>query len=244
MSFVAGFFTPVPASTLHLQSSTCSRRRVEFAGSSRISGSKRTYFEGRRWKVQSPVFQKSPETRDHSSLVTVATSLKELKEKLIELVSPTDKGAEVDEEAAKTIDFAIRSVEALNPTPDLNTSSGLNGSWNLIYTTSDYALGKNRPSFLRPKKLTQLIDTEEKTLINQEMLELMGFKFPLSVEATWKPMEDRRLELTFERFNMGTMSFKTGDVKGWMDVTFLDDDLRMSRGNRDNVFVFQRAPSS
>ena len=49
------------------------------------------------------------------------------------------------------------------------------------------------------------------------------------------------MKVQFKEFKLlGLVPIKTpGSAQGELDVTYLDDDLRISRGNRGNLFVLK-----
>lgn len=61
-----------------------------------------------------------------------------------------------------------------------------------------------------------------------------------------KAVRGERLRLAFEKFTIGKRLRLPlpGPVVGWQDVTFLDDELRITRTNFGNVFVLEREDKS
>lgn len=88
----------------------------------------------------------------------------------------------------------------------------------------------------------------------------------VSVVASFEVLSDRRVEVTFNQFVIGVQplmnyqvdSFLTllehkpeqipalridllsRDRKGWLDITYLDEDLRIGRGNEGSLFVLDK----
>lgn len=57
--------------------------------------------------------------------------------------------------------------------------------------------------------------------------------------ATISPEGDKRVNVQFQTLTFGPLQipFKSDN---WLDVTYLDQDVRVSRGGRGNVFVLVR----
>jgi hypothetical protein len=99
-----------------------------------------------------------------------------------------------------------------------------------------------------------------------EVYGLPGLEGLVSVTASFKPVSERRVNVTFERSILGLrrlIGYQTPrdfiekiesgqkliaidfpinrpDQKGWLDITYLDRDLRIGRGNEDSVFVLTK----
>lgn len=129
-------------------------------------------------------------------------------------------------------------LERVNPTSAVLGPS-LTGRWKLLYTTSDSILGTKRPQFLRPfGDIFQSIDAENLRARNQETLPFFN-----AVEAQLIPVNKRKVQVQFKTFFiLGLIPIQAPpSASGELEVTYLDDDLRVSRGNRGNLFVLSRA---
>ena len=126
-------------------------------------------------------------------------------------------------------------MEAANPTPKPLASGKLSGRWRLLYTTSPSILGLNRPSLLRPAgPIYQYLDTDALTAKNQEPAPFFN-----SVTAELTPQSASRVAVQFKQFKLlGLIPVIAPEsARGQLDITFLDDDLRLSRGDKGNLFV-------
>ncbi|NES67491.1 MAG: fibrillin, partial [Okeania sp. SIO2D1] len=43
-----------------------------------------------------------------------------------------------------------------------------------------------------------------------------------------------------KKFTAVDFNIQNREQKGWLDITYLDEDLRIGRGNQGNVFVLSR----
>jgi len=112
----------------------------------------------------------------------------------------------------------------------------LAGNWLMVWTTSDSIAGKSRPKPLRtPTPPEQLLDIENGRAVNAEYV--LGIRN--SVEAKITPETNNKVKVNFQKFQVGPLSFKPepGRFNGELAVTYLDDDMRISRGDKGNAFI-------
>ncbi|XP_020528764.1 probable plastid-lipid-associated protein 4, chloroplastic isoform X2 [Amborella trichopoda] len=142
---------------------------------------------------------------------------KALKEELLEAIAPLDRGAEATQEDQDRIDKIARELEAVNAIQEPLKSDLLNGKWELLYTTSSSILQKQRPKFLRPNgKIYQAINAD--TLRAQNM-------------ETWPYFNQIPIKAP-------------GRGRGELEITYLDDELRVSRGDKGNLFILKMVDPS
>ena len=124
----------------------------------------------------------------------------------------------------------------LNPNPQSLSAPCINGEWELVYTTSASILGTNKPSFLRPSgKIYQTIDAESLRARNRET-----FPFYNAVAADLTPTSDSTVKVQFKRFFVlnGLIKVTAPErARGALEITYVDDDVRVSRGDKGNLFV-------
>jgi hypothetical protein len=143
----------------------------------------------------------------------------------------------------------------------------LDGDWRLLYTTSQGLLGFERIPLLRLGQIYQCLRVPEARVYN--IAELVGIPFlegVISVEARFVPATQRRVNVFFERSVIGLqrivgytdvpgwinqleagakfaaidLSLDPNRPPGWLEITYLDQDLRIGRGNEGNVFVLTK----
>lgn len=158
-----------------------------------------------------------------------------VKKELLDAIAPLERGAEASDEDIARVDKIARELEALNPTKDPLQSPFLNGKWELLYTTSSSILKKERLKFLRPNgAIYQAINTD--TLRAQN---LQTWPYFNQVTANLEPVNSKKVIVYFDFFKIGGLiSVKApGRARGELEVTYLDDELRLSRGDKGNLFV-------
>eukprot|EP00890_Picochlorum_soloecismus_P003562 jgi/Picsp_1/4206/NSC_01715-R1_probable plastid-lipid-associated protein chloroplastic-like len=159
------------------------------------------------------------------------------KQDLLDGLKGLERGAKSTEEQKSNVDKLARELERLNPTKEV-LGPKLSAKWKLLYTTSDSILGTSRPPFLRPfGDIFQTIDAENLKARNQET-----FPFFNAVEAELIPENKRKVKVQFKTFYLGSIIPVKAPptARGELEVTYLDDDLRISRGNKGNLFILSR----
>jgi len=190
------------------------------------------------------------------------------KAELLEAIAGKNRGLLASDNDKQAILSAIAQLEDRNPTPrPVEASDLLDGDWLLLYTTSRGILGIDQFPFLKLGEVYQCIRTVGSQVYNiAEVYGIPGLEGLVSVAASFKPVSDRRVNVTFERSILGLkrligyqtpvefiqrieagqnftaidFSINRQDQKGWLDITYLDSDLRIGRGNEGSVFVLTK----
>lgn len=190
------------------------------------------------------------------------------KAELLELIAGKNRGLLATQTQKQAILSAIAQLEDRNPTPQpVAAGDLLNGDWRLIYTTSRGILGIDQVPLLKLGQVYQCIRAANATVYN--IAEVYGMPFLegiVSVAARFVPASDRRVNVTFERSILGLQRlinyqtpqsfiqqieagsrFRAIDLpitnreqRGWLDITYLDQNLRIGRGNEGSVFVLTK----
>jgi hypothetical protein len=190
------------------------------------------------------------------------------KAKLLEAIAGKNRGLLVTEKDRVKVLAAVEQLEDHNPNPKpLETKHLLDGNWRLLYTSSRSILGLDRVPLLQLGQIYQCIRMAEAKLYN--IAEIMGLPFLegiVSVTASFEPVSDRRVNVKFERSIIGLQrllgyqsshqfieqiqagkkffpldfSLEGREQKGWLEITYLDEDLRIGRGNEGNVFILAK----
>ncbi|KAK4254365.1 hypothetical protein QN277_009761 [Acacia crassicarpa] len=160
-----------------------------------------------------------------------------LKQELYDLIAPLDRGAEATPEDQERLDLIARKLEALNSVKEPLKSDLLNGKWELLYTTSQSILQTQRPKFLRPNgKIYQAINLDTLRAQNLET-----WPFYNQATANLVPLNSRRVAVKFDFFKIASLIpiKSAGSGRGQIEITYLDEDLRVTRGNRGNLFILK-----
>ena len=192
------------------------------------------------------------------------------KAELLEAVAGKNRGLLGNEIDKVKVLSVVEQLEDQNPTPNpLEATELLEGDWRLLYTTSRGLLGLDRFPLLQLGQIYQCIRTTNTKVYNvAEIVGLPLLEGLVSVAARFEPVSERRVNVRFERSIIGLQSlikyrspgefirqveagkkfppldFKIDrDQQGWLEVTYLDEDLRLGRGNEGNVFVLAKEKS-
>ncbi|XP_052194455.1 probable plastid-lipid-associated protein 4, chloroplastic [Diospyros lotus] len=171
-----------------------------------------------------------------TSFLSKPRDAKPIKEELLEAISPLDRGADATPEDQQRIDQIARKLEAANPTKEPLKSDLLNGKWELIYTTSQSILQTQRPKFLRSRTNYQAINVDTLRAQNME-----SWPFFNQVTADLTPLNARKVAVKFDFFKIGGLiPVKAPErARGELEITYLDEELRVSRGDKGNLFVLK-----
>ena len=190
------------------------------------------------------------------------------KAELLEAIAGKNRGLLANEIDNVRVLSAIQQLEDTNPTrKPLEAKDLLNGDWRLLYTTSKGILGLDRFPLFKLGQIYQCIRVSETKVYNiAEIIGLPMLEGLVSVAATFEPVSENRVNVIFERSIIGLQRFlgyqtpatliqqiesgkkflpldfkiDRGEQKGWLDTTYLDEDMRVGRGNEGNVFVLTK----
>ncbi|KAK9073936.1 hypothetical protein SSX86_006530 [Deinandra increscens subsp. villosa] len=161
---------------------------------------------------------------------------KSIKQELLDAIDPLDRGAEASPDDQQAIEQIVRKLEAANPTKEPLKSPLLDGKWELLYTTSQSILQTKRPKFLRSRINYQAINVD--TLRAQNMESFPTFN---QVTADLTPVNAKKVAVKFDYFKiLGLIPVKAPDrARGSLEITYLDEELRVSRGDKGNLFILR-----
>ena len=167
-------------------------------------------------------------------------SRKTLKKDLLDLCSDAERGLVSTFDDDEKILEIFEKLEKMNPTKAPLKSSLINDDWELQYTTSASIIGKG-DYFRRVGPILQSIDTTSLSAENSEVISYFGLKVPRKVSAALSPENGQFTNVQFKEFSIGPIKIKAPEkFRGSLDVTYLDDDMRLTRGDLGNIFVLTR----
>ena len=190
------------------------------------------------------------------------------KAELLEAIAGKNRGLLANEIDNVRVLSAIQQLEDTNRTlKPLEAKDLLDGDWRLLYTTSKGILGLDRFPLFKLGQIYQCIRVSEAKIYNiAEIIGLPMLEGLVSVAASFEPVSENRVNVIFERSIIGLQRFlgyqtpakliqqiesgkkfvpldfkiDRGEQKGWLDTTYLDEDMRVGRGNEGNVFVLTK----
>ncbi|AVH63355.1 fibrillin [Nostoc sp. 'Peltigera membranacea cyanobiont' 213] len=187
---------------------------------------------------------------------------------LMDAIAGTNRGLLATEAQKQAILAAIANLENFNPTPrPVEAGNLLDGNWRLLYTNSKALLNLDRLPFCKLGQIYQCIRVETTSVYN--IAEIYGLPYLeglVSIAAKFEPVSGQRVQVKFERSIIGLQrlieynspvtfiqqieegrKFPAIDVainsdrqQGWLDITYIDNDLRIGRGNEGSVFILSK----
>ncbi|NEN94605.1 MAG: fibrillin, partial [Moorea sp. SIO3I7] len=182
------------------------------------------------------------------------------KAELLEAIAGKNRGLLASKTDKTAILAAVTQLEGRNPTPrPLEAQDLLDGNWRLLYTTSQELLNLDGFPLVQLGQIYQCVRTSDTKIYN--IAELSGIPYlegVVSVCASFEPVSQCRVNVRFERSIIGLQSFLSyssandfieqieagkkfpaidfpinrDNQQGWLEITYLDDDLRIGRGNQ------------
>jgi PAP_fibrillin len=187
---------------------------------------------------------------------------------LLEKIAGVNRGLLTNENDRLSIQAAIAQLEDRNPTRNpVEAVEWLEGNWRLLYTTSRDLLGLGRFPLVQLGQIYQCIRIRETQIYN--IAELLGIPFLegiVTVSAQFTPLNEQRIQVQFQRSVIGlqrvvgyqsptqwidrlnthtkltAIDFAIDSQRkpGWLDITYLDRDLRIGRGSEGSLFVLTK----
>jgi hypothetical protein len=187
------------------------------------------------------------------------------KSTFLEQLASTDRGLKSTPAQQQQIAVQIAQIEAQNPNPrPFESLAMLEGDWRLVYTNSQGILGLDRFPLLNLGKVYQSLRCDTSQLYN--VAEIQGLPLLsgiVNVGATFEVVSEVRVEVAFNRAIVGPKSLMgyngpadfirsleagkrylaldiplaSKSARGWLDITYLDETLRIGRGNEGSLFV-------
>uniref|UniRef100_A0A0D9W4W8 Plastid lipid-associated protein/fibrillin conserved domain-containing protein n=1 Tax=Leersia perrieri TaxID=77586 RepID=A0A0D9W4W8_9ORYZ len=168
-------------------------------------------------------------------------------------------------EKRSEIHALVELLESRNPTPEPTDKlqDKVDGCWRLIYSTISI-LGKKRTKlglrdFISLGDFFQMIDVKEEKAINVIKFSARALKIlsgQLTIEASYKITNKTRVDITLKSSTITPdqlmnifqknydMLLAIFNPEGWLEITYVDESLRIGRDDKANIFVLERADPS
>jgi hypothetical protein len=150
-----------------------------------------------------------------------------------------------------------RACPVISPTGNLQA---LDGTWRVLYSTIRI-LGTKRSKlglreFVKIGDMWQNIESADGTATNIVDFSVTGFgelRGSLTIVAAFDVVSDTRVSVVFREAALAPKQLdqlfrKNYDLllsifnpEGWLDITYVDDDFRIGRDDKGNLFVLERA---
>ncbi|XP_020215784.1 probable plastid-lipid-associated protein 7, chloroplastic isoform X1 [Cajanus cajan] len=158
------------------------------------------------------------------------------------------------------IESLVKQLESLNPNPYPTLElDKVGGCWRLVYSTISI-LGSKRTKlglrdFISLDDFFQTIDISKSKAVNVIKFSARGLSLlsgQLSIEASFKIASTTRVDINFENSTiipdqLMNVFRKNYDLllgifnpEGWLEITYVDDTMRIGRDDKSNIFVLER----
>lgn len=158
------------------------------------------------------------------------------------------------------IENLLQLLEASNPCPrPTETLNKVKGEWRLLYSTISI-LGSKRTKlglrdFITLGDFLQIIDIDQRKAVNKVGFSVAGLgllKGSFTIEASYTIASPTRVNIEFKKSaivpdQLLTLFQKNYDIllsvfnpAGWLEITFVDDSMRVGRDDKGNVFLLER----
>lgn len=189
------------------------------------------------------------------------------KQVLLQAIAGTNRGLLANAQTRGDIERMAAQLEAQPPVSQPLQAPELGGIWRLLYTTSAELLQIDRFPLFKLGQIYQCIYPDAGSIYN--VAEVPGLPYLdgiVSVAATFTPVSDMRVNVAFNRAVFGLQrlinyqtpaelvaQMRAGPLTaidfpirrenqtGWLEVTYLDQDLRIGRGNAGSLFILSKA---
>ncbi|KAM7459680.1 hypothetical protein LguiA_036674 [Lonicera macranthoides] len=122
------------------------------------------------------------------------------------------------------------------------------GEWDVVYCSTPTSPGGGYRSALgrlvfKTKEMIQVIEAPD-IVKNKVSFSLFGFlDGDVSLKGKLKALDEKWIQVVFEapELKVGSFEFRYGgesEVK--LEITYIDDQIRLGKGSRGSLFVFQR----
>lgn len=189
-------------------------------------------------------------------------TLAQIKTELYQATEGINRGIFGVPSAKKTeIEGLVKQLESQNPTPDPTTNlDELGGCWKLVYSTVTI-LGSKRTKlglrdFINLGDFLQIIDVVEGKAVNVIKFNARGLNLlsgQLTIEASFKIASKSRVDIKYDNstitpdqlMNVFRKNYDTllgiFNPEGWLEITYVDDTMRIGRDNKGNFFILERS---
>lgn len=154
----------------------------------------------------------------------------------------------------------IQQLEGFGSTDGVTSDlQRVGGDWRLLFSTISIT-GKRRTklglrNFISLGEFTQSIEVEGCRASNRVDFAVSGLAFLggfLQIDATYQVAGPKRVSIEFEKASLEPsqlqdlfeqhydMLLSIFNPAGWLDITYLDDRLRVGRDDKSNVFLLER----
>ncbi|GAB2286357.1 Probable plastid-lipid-associated protein 8, chloroplastic [Dionaea muscipula] len=166
---------------------------------------------------------------------------------ILSKVSRTDGGVQLTEDEHKEVACIAEELQKYCVDEPVKCPL-IFGEWDVVYCSRPTSPGGLYRStlgrvFLQTKEMVQILEAPD-TVRNKVLFSALGFlDGEVSLKGKLKVLDERWVQVVFEppEVKVGALEFQYGgesEVK--LQITYIDEKIRLGKGSRGSLFVFQR----
>ncbi|KDP33433.1 hypothetical protein JCGZ_07004 [Jatropha curcas] len=166
---------------------------------------------------------------------------------ILSKVTQTDRGVSLTKEGHEEVGQVAQQLQQYCVAEPVK-SPLIFGEWDVVYCSNPTSPGGGYRSALgrlvfRTKEMVQAVEAPD-TIRNKVSFSLMGFlDGVVSLKGQLKVLDENWIQVIFEppQLKVGALEFQYGgqsEVK--LQITYIDEKIRLGKGSRGSLFVFQR----
>ncbi|KAG0570470.1 hypothetical protein M758_6G158400 [Ceratodon purpureus] len=196
-----------------------------------------------------------------SFVVEDFSSVEDLKAALLGSLEGLNRGIFGVQNARKAeVESLLQLLEAASPSPrPTDDLDKVKGEWKLLYSTISI-LGSKRTKlglrdFINLGDFVQIIDVDQGKAVNKVTFSVAGLGMlsgSFTIEASYNIVSPTRVNIKFENSTLVPeqllslfqknyeLLLSIFNPEGWLEITYIDDTLRIGRDDKGNVFLLER----
>ncbi|XP_030461994.2 fibrillin-5, chloroplastic isoform X1 [Syzygium oleosum] len=159
------------------------------------------------------------------------------------------------------IEGLVRQLESQNPTPNPTANlDKVGGCWKLVFSTITI-LGSKRTKlglrdFINLGDFLQIISVAQGKAVNVIKFNARGLNMlngQLTIDAFFRVASESRVDISYDKstitpdqlMNVFRQNYdlllRIFNPEGWLEITYVDDTMRIGRDDKGNVFILERS---
>ncbi|KAF6145706.1 hypothetical protein GIB67_010667 [Kingdonia uniflora] len=166
---------------------------------------------------------------------------------ILSKVTGTDRGVALAKEGHKEVDEVARQLQTYCVEEPVKCPL-IFGEWDVVYCSTPTSPGGGYRSALgrmvfKTKEMIQVVEAPD-CVRNKVSFSAFGFlDGEVSLNGKLRALDEKWIEVVFEppELKVGGLDFQYGgqsEVK--LEITYIDEKIRLGKGSRGSLFVFQR----
>ncbi|CBI20782.3 hypothetical protein VitviT2T_004564 [Vitis vinifera] len=177
----------------------------------------------------------------------VRTGPDDLVASILSKVAQTDRGVLLTKDKHKEVAEVAQELQKYCVTEPVKCPL-IFGEWDVVYCSNPTSPGGGYRNafgrlFFKAKEMIQVVEAPD-IVRNKVHFSALGFlDVEVSLKGKLKALDDKWIQVVFEppELRLGALEFQYGgesEVK--LEITYIDDRVRLGKGSRGSLFVFER----